>query len=59
MLDRVADDPGRPAAVHGDVRKTAVPRFPYVILYREEPDGVLIVGVFHTSRDPASWQGRA
>jgi hypothetical protein len=28
------------------------------VLYRIEPDRILVVVVFHTSRDPGVWHGR-
>jgi plasmid stabilization system protein ParE len=58
VLDRVAANPRLHAVVYQDVRKAVVSRFPYVVLYREEPGEVLVVAVFHTSRDPADWQAR-
>jgi toxin ParE1/3/4 len=59
VLERIADDPQRHAAVYGDVRKAAVPRFPYIVLYREEPGEVIVISIFHTARDPSAWQSRA
>ncbi len=58
-LDRIAADPQLHAPVYLDIRKAVVPKFPYVILYREEPDEVVVVSVFHTSRDPSIWKSRA
>lgn len=59
VLDRIAADPRRHAVVYLDVRKTLVSKFPYVILYREEPGEIVVVSVFHTSRDPSIWKSRA
>ena len=56
ILRRIGTDPHRHAEVYLDVRKVIVPKFPYVILYREEPDEVLVISVFHTSRDPSIWK---
>ena len=58
VLDRIAANPSGFRKVYRDVRKAVVARFPYVILFQEEPDEVLIVAVFHTSRNPAVWRGR-
>ena len=33
--------------------------FPYCVYYREEPGRVLVLAVFHTSRDPTVWQSRS
>jgi len=58
VFDRVAANP----LIHGiampDVRKAAVRRFPYCVYYRPQSDRIEVVAVFHTSRDPAVWQGR-
>lgn len=59
VLHRIASDPGLHRAVYGDVRKAAVTRFPYVVLYREEPGEVIVISVFHTARDPSIWKSRA
>ena len=34
------------------IRQCALKRFPYVLLYYAKESDVLIVGVFHTSRNP-------
>jgi plasmid stabilization system protein ParE len=58
-LDRIAADPQRHAPVYLDIRKATVPKFPYVVLYREEPSKVVVISVFHTARDPSIWRARA
>ena len=58
VFRRVAVSPKMHGRVYGEVRKAVVQRYPYVVLYREEPGEVLVIAVFHTSRDPAEWQGR-
>lgn len=58
VLDRVAANPRIHAAVYGDVRKAKVNRFPYVVIYREEPGEVVVIALFHTSRNPRIWQSR-
>lgn len=59
VFDRITADSQRFAIVYLDVRKTLVPKFPYVILYREEPGEIVVISVFHTSRDPSVWKSRA
>jgi plasmid stabilization system protein ParE len=58
VLGHAATDPQRHAAIYLDVRKMLVPKFPYVILYRDVPNEVLVISVFHTSRDPSIWKSR-
>ncbi|MGC1275794.1 MAG: type II toxin-antitoxin system RelE/ParE family toxin [Planctomycetaceae bacterium] len=43
---------------HGDVRRAAVGRFPYDILFRSSDDCVIIVCVVHHSRDEHVWRSR-
>jgi plasmid stabilization system protein ParE len=58
VLRRIAANPRLHGVVYQDVRKAVVTRFPYIVLYREEPGEVVVVSVFHTSRDPSVWQSR-
>lgn len=58
VVTRVAANPKMHAVVHADVRKAVVSRFPYIVLYRKEAGELIVVSVFHTSRDPADWQAR-
>src|SRR5439155_25855346 len=58
VLDRIAANPRLHSAVYGDVRKAVVRRFPYVVLSREDAGEVVVIAVFHTSRDPSVWQAR-
>lgn len=59
VLGKVSSDPQLHATIYLDIRKAVVPKFPYVVLYREEPGEVVVVSVFHTSRDPSIWKARA
>lgn len=55
---RVAQLPTLHQIVYRDVRRAVVRGYPYVVLYREDAGELIVVAVFHTSRDPAIWQGR-
>lgn len=33
-------------------------KFPYYVVYRIEPQSVVVVAVFHTSRDSSAWTNR-
>jgi plasmid stabilization system protein ParE len=59
VLDTISNQPERHAIVSGDIREGLVSRFPYCVYYRVKPDRVVVIAVFHSSRDPAIWQGRA
>lgn len=51
-LGRIASRPTLYAAVHRDVRRAPVRRFPYSIFYRDVGNVPLVIGVLHDSRDP-------
>jgi plasmid stabilization system protein ParE len=57
-LARIAENPKMHAVVLEDTRKAVVRGFPYCIYYREDGENVVVISVFHTSRDPAEWQRR-
>jgi len=39
-------------------RRVLLRRFPYMVLYRVEPERVVIVAVAHVRRSPGTWLGR-
>ena len=53
-----AERPELYAVVHRDVRRAATRRFPFSIFYRCRADRIVVLAVFHSSRDPRVWQGR-
>jgi plasmid stabilization system protein ParE len=59
VFDRISANPQLHAVVLGDIRKAVVARFPSCVYYRGEATRVQVIAVFHTSRDPSIWQGRA
>ena len=59
VFDRISANPLMHAVVFADIRKAVVTRFPYCIYYRAEATRVEVIAVFHSSRDPSIWQGRA
>ena len=58
VLVEIADRPMRFMIAPGDVRQVLVSDFPFSILYRIKRDRVVIIAVFHTSRNPSIWQKR-
>ena len=41
------------------LRRVLVPRFPYGLLYRANPDRIFILAVAHLRRRPGYWRSRA
>lgn len=59
QFDRIATNPEFFRKVRGEVRRAVIPRrFPYVIHFIIEPDQIVILSVFHASRDPKEWERR-
>lgn len=54
-----AANPDRHPRVFGDVHEGLIPGFPYCVYSREENGQILVIAIFHTSRDPSIWQSRA
>ena len=52
-------NPLRFAVVREDIRRVVANRFPYSIYFRAEEHRIVVLAVFHGSRDPAIWQSRA
>src|SRR5438445_9294954 len=59
VFDRIAVNPLMHAVVFADIRKAVVAKFPYGVYYRAEQARVEVIAVFHSSRNPTIWQGRA
>ena len=57
-IGRICRNPYHFGVVHQDIRRTLVRRFPYGIFYRAVEQQVIVLGVFHGSRDPKSWRSR-
>lgn len=45
--------------IESECRRVVMRRFPYSVIYRPGPQGVVVVAVFHHRRDPQAWQSRA
>jgi plasmid stabilization system protein ParE len=57
-LQAVARNPLQFAVVHKNVRRALTKRFPYQIFYVVEEHRVVVLAVFHASRNPSVWQRR-
>jgi plasmid stabilization system protein ParE len=58
MLNRICQIPESYAVVHLDVRRAVLRRFPYAIYYRIVSSRIIVTAIFHSRRDPKSWQTR-
>jgi len=58
VFDRILANPRRGRVMDDPIRRVLVPDFPYAVFYYPREDAIVVTCVFHTSRDPAVWQGR-
>jgi len=61
LRDRIADicaAPGSFGRVRGQVRAARLPRSQFVIYYRVEQSGVVIIAVQHARAHPSRWKRR-
>ncbi len=54
-----ADRPEIFATVHKDIRRVTAHRFPFSVYFRVETHRIVVLSVFHGSRNPVIWQCRA
>jgi plasmid stabilization system protein ParE len=59
-LEKIRDHPRRFPIAYSQVHRALTPRFHFAVFFEivEERAEVVIVGVLHQRRDPASWPGR-
>ncbi|HYW06442.1 MAG TPA: type II toxin-antitoxin system RelE/ParE family toxin [Longimicrobium sp.] len=57
-FSRVAENPEIGSPMRRGARKLLVRRFPYLVIYRVLPDGVLVLAIGHQRRHPDFWLGR-
>lgn len=53
-----AEQPQLHAVAYRGLRRVICRRFPYGIYFRVTAQRIVVMAVFHSSRDPAIWQGR-
>ncbi len=59
VLECVIRNPEQYTVVHKEIRRALLRRFPYGVFFLTEPDRVIVLAVFHASRNPARWRERA
>jgi len=58
VVRRMADNPRQFPTVFKTLRRARVKKFPYSLFFLVEPDALLVIACFHSSRDPRHWQKR-
>ena len=57
-VESILDGPLHYPALHENIRRVLVRRFPYGVFYIVDGVTVVILAVMHCSRDPRAWEGR-
>jgi len=57
-VQSIASSPQTWPVLEGDLRRRLIKRFPFGILYRIEPDKILIIAVAHLRKKPGYWKKR-
>jgi len=58
VLQLLAQHPDRYPIIEADVRIAPVDRYPYGVHYRIRSGMIIVIAVFHQSRDPDEWRSR-
>jgi plasmid stabilization system protein ParE len=53
-----SENPLQFSLVHENIRRVIANRFPYNVYFIAEKSRIVVLAVFHTSRDPAIWLAR-
>ena len=56
--EKITEHPEAATLNRGKVRRRLVKRFPFGILYVNDPEEIVIVAVMHLRRRPGYWRGR-
>ncbi len=58
-VDRIVENPRLAPIVREGIRRRITHKFPFGILYRVDPDEIVIIAVMHLRRRPECWLSRA
>lgn len=57
-VQSIATSPQTWPILQGDLRRRLIRRFPYGVLYRIEPEEIIIVAISHLRKKPGYWNKR-
>jgi len=57
-VQTIAESPTKWPVIEGELRRRLIRRFPFGILYRIEPEDIVIIAVAHLRRKPWYWKKR-
>jgi len=57
-LELIVTDPNRFPSIHGGCAYCALKRYPYRVVFRDEPGRIVVVAIAHAKRRPGYWRAR-
>jgi len=57
-IEHIQANPESSPVVRGSLRRKALPRFPYSLIYEVDLGTIRILAVMHQKRRPSYWKGR-
>ena len=58
-VESVREHPAAWPQLRPGIRHKLLPRFPYAVIYREDPDEIVVLAVMHMHRRPEYWKDRS
>ena len=59
VVDELREFPKLGLSIAGGFRRALLRRFPFLLIYADQPDFILIIAVAHQRREPDYWRERA
>ena len=56
--EKITEHPEAATPIRANIRRRLIKRFPFGILYINDPDEIVIVAVMHLRQRPGYWRGR-
>ena len=57
-IDRVLEDPSRFPTLSGSCAYCSLRRYPFRLVFRDEPNRLIVIAIAHAKRRPNFWQDR-
>ena len=57
-IERVTADPRRFPSTHGGCQYCSLNRYPFRIVFRDDPDRLIVIAIAHAKRRPGYWRSR-
>ncbi|MBC8279527.1 MAG: type II toxin-antitoxin system RelE/ParE family toxin [Chloroflexi bacterium] len=57
-ISRITQNPRSGGLIRGEIRCRFLRRFPFSVLYRIDPEEIVIIAIMHLRRRPGYWENR-